>query len=126
MWDPKVDIRQNPRHLKNYLWALTVICPPDAPPGVAIAEFRNAKEGLNAERLCRRYKPQPIEVEWLTTKPTVNQPPPASYFDSNERYYNGKYGKTQNEMNPDLEPEMDHGFGVGKKPATDYAEDVSD
>ena len=81
MWDPKVDIRQNPRHLKNYLWALTVICPPDAPPGVAIAEFRNAKEGLNAERLCRRYKPQPIEVEWLTTKPTVNQPPPASYFD---------------------------------------------
>ena len=29
-------------------------------------------------------------------------------------------------MNPDLEPEMDHGFGVGKKPTTDYAEDVSD
>merc|ERR1711920_841927 len=26
-------------------------------------------------------------------------------------------------MNPDLEPEIDHGFGVGKKPATDYAED---
>ena len=47
-------------------------------------------------------------------------------FQSNERYYNGKFGKTQNEMNPDLEPEMDHGFGVGKKPATDYAEDVSD
>ena len=43
MWDPRVDIRQNPRHLKNYLWAMTVMCPPDAPPGVAIAEFRSAK-----------------------------------------------------------------------------------
>ena len=43
MWDPRVDVRQNPRHLKNYLWAMTVMCPPDAPPGVAIAEFRSAK-----------------------------------------------------------------------------------
>ena len=50
IWDPHVDVRQNPRHLQNYLWAMTVMCPPDAPPGVAIAEFRTAREALNAER----------------------------------------------------------------------------
>ena len=87
MWDPRVDVRNNPRHLKNYLWAMTVMCPPDAPPGVAIAEFRTAREALNAEKMCRRYRPQPIEVEWLTTRPTTNQPPPSTYFDSNERHY---------------------------------------
>ena len=57
------------------------------------------KEALNAEKMCRRYRPQPIEVEWLTTRPTTNQPPPSSYFDSNERYYQGKHGHQENDYN---------------------------
>ena len=80
MWDPRVDIRQNARHLKNYLWAMTVMIPPDAPPGLAIAEFRTAREALNAEKMCRRYRPQPIEVEWMTPRPQTNQPPPARFI----------------------------------------------
>lgn len=38
MWDP--NMRTNERTLQNYLWAMCVIHPPNAPPGVAIAEFR--------------------------------------------------------------------------------------
>ena len=86
IWDPNVHgYRTNPRLLKNYLLAMTVVCPPDAPPGVAIAEFRNAKEALNAERMCRRFRVgqevSAIEVEWLTTRPTTNHAPPQSYYD---------------------------------------------
>jgi len=73
--------------------------------------------------MCRRYRPQPIEVEWLTTRPTTNQPPPSSYFDSNERYYQGKHGHQAQQMDANLEPETDVGFGVGKKPTTDYTKD---
>ena len=102
MWDPRVDVRNNPRHLKNYLWAMTVMCPPDAPPGVAIAEFRTAREALNAEKMCRRYRPQPIEVEWLTTRPTTNQPPPSTYFDSNERHYQARFYKPSRYQKFDL------------------------
>ena len=48
-------MRVTQRNLQNYLWAMVVSFPPNAPPGVAIAEFRTAREALNAEKLCKRF-----------------------------------------------------------------------
>ena len=79
MWDP--NMRTNERTLQNYLWAMCVVRPPNAPPGIAIAEFRTAREALKAEKLCKRFKPNPIRVEWITPRPTTNFAPPSSYYE---------------------------------------------
>lgn len=84
MWDP--NMRVAPRTIQNYLWAFAVNIPPGAPPGVAIAEFRNAREALNAERLCKRFKPRPLDVEWITPRPQTNYGPPGSYYDVSHFY----------------------------------------
>lgn len=114
MLDPSC--RMNPQHLQNFLWAMNVDIPRGAPPGVAIAEFHSARQALAAERLCNKYKPVPIRFEWLTPRPQTNFQPPNSYFDADEKK------KKETKMNPNLEPEQDVGFGVGKKPMS-FADD---
>ncbi|CBY43690.1 unnamed protein product [Oikopleura dioica] len=110
MCDPSCKL--NPRQIQNFLWAMNVAIPPNAPPGVLIAEFTNSKAALHAEKACKRFKPSPIRVQWITQRPQTEFAPPNSYYDADEQKR-----KNKPKFDANLEPEQDIGFGVGKKPS---------
>ena len=68
-------------NLKGLLWAMNIQAPPNAPPGVFIAEFQDAKTALMAEKRCNKFKPMPIRVQWITKRPQTEFAPPSSYYD---------------------------------------------
>jgi hypothetical protein len=79
MCDPSCKL--NPRQIQNFLWAMNVAIPPNAPPGVLIAEFKDSKAALHAEKTCKRFKPSPIRVQWITKRPQTEFAPPNAYYD---------------------------------------------